>query len=232
MKISTFEWEKKLVTQEKFSFVIGTDEAGRGPLAGSVVACSAVRRENDWDGELTKEWDLVRDSKKLSPKQREKAFDFIHKNFYIGIGISNHRTIDEINILEATFLAMKKSLTDLYAKINQDLAQKKQESIHRIQDSKYIVLVDGNKQIPNLSLYQKAVIGGDGVVKTISAASIIAKVTRDRLMLEAHQQYPQYGFDRHKGYGTKMHMEALKQFGPCEIHRQTFEPMPTLAKKR
>jgi len=93
------------------------------------------------------------------------------------------------------------------------------------------VLVDGNKKIPNLSLYQKAVIGGDGVVKSISAASIVAKVTRDRMMLEAHEKYPQYGVDRHKGYGTKVHMEALNRFGPCEIHRQSFEPMPTLAKK-
>jgi ribonuclease HII len=232
MKKSTFEWERELLEQQEFSFVIGIDEAGRGPLAGPVVASAAIVKHRDWQTMVDGDWDLVRDSKKLSPKQRDKVFDFISENFYVGIGICDHRTIDDMNILEATFLAMKKALSDLYSKVNQDLAKGSQGQLRRIQDSKYVVLVDGNKQIPNLSLYQKAVVGGDGIVKSISAASIMAKVTRDRLMLEAHTKYPQYGFDKHKGYGTKMHMEALHQLGPCEIHRQTFEPMPTLAKKR
>jgi ribonuclease HII len=242
MKISTFEWEEELLNKQEFSFVIGTDEAGRGPLAGPVVAAAAIVKNAEFrisnfesnSNDLIsndKNWDLVRDSKTLSAKQRDKAFDFVLENFYVGVGICDHKTVDEINVLEASFLAMKKALSDLYMKINQDLAKDPKDGARRIQDTKYIVLVDGNKKIPNLSLYQKAVIGGDGVVKSISAASIVAKVARDRMMQEAHEKYPQYGFDRHKGYGTKVHMEALNQFGPCEIHRQSFEPMPTLAKK-
>jgi ribonuclease HII len=134
----------------------------------------------------------------------------------------DHQTIDEINILEASFLAMKKAVNDLKMKFRSELPNFENN----------IILVDGNKKIPNLSLYQQAVIGGDRIVKSISAASIIAKVTRDRLMLEMDAKYPQYGFAKHKGYGTKQHMEALQQFGPCEIHRQTFEPMPTLRKQK
>ncbi|EKE11796.1 MAG: hypothetical protein ACD_15C00026G0015 [uncultured bacterium] len=228
--IATFDLEKKL-SQESYEFIIGTDEAGRGPLAGPVVAAAAIAKNKDWEISVDKNWELVRDSKKLSPKQRDRAYEFILENFYVGIGSCDNRTIDEINVLEASFLAMKKSLSDLYLKINQDLSEKGKKAF-RIQDTKYIILVDGNKKIPNLSLYQKAIIGGDRISKSISAASIIAKVTRDRIMLQMHEKYPQYGFDKHKGYGTKMHMEALNQLGPCEIHRQSFEPMPTLAKKR
>jgi len=243
--ISTFDLEKKLFS-EGYAFVIGTDEAGRGPLAGPVVAAVAIARNfqftisnfqapclpadrNSNDQTCLsadkvsndKAWDLVRDSKKLSAKQREKAFDFILENFYIGVGMCDHKTIDEINILEASFLSMKKALSDLKTKFRHEMPN----------FDNNIILVDGNKKIPNLSLYQEAVIGGDRISKSISAASIIAKVTRDRIMLEMHEKYPQYGFDKHKGYGTKQHMDALREFGPCEIHRQTFEPMPTLAKK-
>jgi ribonuclease HII len=157
-------------------------------------------------------WDLVRDSKKLSEKQREKVFDFIQKNFYVGIGLCSHETIDRINILEASFLAMKKAVQDLRRNMKQS-------------DTGCIILVDGNKTIPNFSLEQKAIIGGDGIIKSISAASIIAKVTRDRLMLEMHKKYPQYGFDKHKGYGTKLHMAMLSKFGPCDIHRKSFAPV-------
>lgn len=231
---SDFELEKKLSTFG-YAFVIGTDEAGRGPLAGPVVAAAAIvknfkfqissaaaDKSNPNDQILNdKNWDLVRDSKSLSEKQREKAFDFIQENFFVGVGICDHGTIDEINILEASFLAMKKALSDLKTKFRQELPD----------FENHIILVDGNKKIPNLSHNQEAVIGGDKIVKSISAASIMAKVMRDRIMLEMHEKFPQYGFDRHKGYGTKQHMEALERFGPCEIHRRTFEPMPTLAKK-
>lgn len=220
---STFELEKKLLA-EGYAFVIGTDEAGRGPLCGPVVAAAAIYRDPTFSipEDKIKAMEYVRDSKKLSPKKREEIFDFIHENFYIGIGLCDHKTIDEINILEASFLAMKKAMTDLKTKFHHELPNFDND----------IILVDGNKKIPNLSLYQKAVVGGDRIVKSISAASIIAKVTRDRLMLEMHAKYPLYGFDKHKGYGTKLHMEMLEKYGPCEIHRQTFEPMPSLAKKR
>ena len=222
-KIATFDIEKKL-KGKGYAFVVGTDEAGRGPLAGPVVAAAAIYRDENFEipEEKIKLMNFVRDSKTVSHKKREELFDFIHENFYIGVGMCDHKTIDEINILEASFLSMKKALSDLKAKFRQELPE----------FDNNIILVDGNKKIPNLSLYQEAIIGGDRISKSIAAASIIAKVTRDRIMLEMHEKYPEYGFDKHKGYGTKMHMAVLQEFGPCEIHRQTFEPMPTLAKNQ
>jgi ribonuclease HII len=215
MQKSTFDLENALQV-DGYIFAIGIDEAGRGPLAGPVVAGAACLKNSGQ--ELSKDFDLVRDSKTLSEKQREKMFDFIQENFYVGVGICNHETIDRVNILEASFLAMKAALNDLKRQI-------------RYQDSKHIILVDGNKKIPNLSLDQKAIIGGDKFVKSISAASIVAKVTRDRIMYEMHEKYPSYHFDQHKGYGTKAHMDALQKEGPCEIHRKSFEPVKSLVKK-
>lgn len=245
MDISTFSLEKELA-QKGFDFVIGVDEAGRGPLCGPVVACAVALRNNQFpitndqtifnnqksngqkprttnhEPRTTDMWDLVRDSKKLSEKQREKAFDFIQENFYVGTGLCNHETIDRINILEASFLAMKKAVQELQRKI------KNESPISYKLEARSCVLVDGNKVIPNFSMEQKAVIGGDKIVKSISAASIVAKVTRDRMMMEMHAKYPQYGFDKHKGYGTKLHMDALAKYGPCEIHRQSFAPVTRL----
>src|SRR5665647_320748 len=132
MKKSTFEWERKLIESEQYSFVIGTDEAGRGPLAGPVVASATIAKNRDWKNMEGKVWDLVRDSKKLSPKQRETVYEFVLENFYVGIGICDHKTIDEMNILEASFLAMKKALTDLYVKVNQDLAKNENGGARRI----------------------------------------------------------------------------------------------------
>ncbi|MCK9379358.1 MAG: ribonuclease HII [Candidatus Moranbacteria bacterium] len=236
MEIATFDLEKELLGKG-YGFVIGVDEAGRGPLAGPVVACAATLKNNESGikNQELKEWDLVRDSKKLSAGQREKAFDFVLENFHVGIGICDHETIDRINILEASFLAMKKALTNLIKSSNFQFSISNFQSISNNQISndlknekqllKYIILVDGNKKIPNFSGEQLAVVGGDKIVKSISAASIIAKVTRDRMMLEAHKKYPEYHFDKHKGYGTKIHMESLKQYGPCEIHRKSFAPV-------
>ena len=230
---STFDLENKLY-DGGYGFVIGIDEAGRGPLAGPVVAAATTVRNFQFpispagsgsrqggDNFQTnsndqiyndKNWDLIRDSKTLSEKQRERIFDFIMENFYVGIGVCDHVTIDRINILEASFLAMKKSITDLSLKI-------------KIKDVKHIILIDGNKKIPNLSQEQKAIVNGDKIIKSISAASIIAKVTRDRIMREMHKKYPQYQFGRHKGYGTKLHMDSLQKYGPCEIHRKSFRPV-------
>jgi ribonuclease HII len=236
MKESTFELEKKMLGQG-FDFVIGIDEAGRGPLAGPVVACAAVFKNHEFGiTNHEKDFDLVRDSKKLSAKQREKVFDFILENFHVGVGICDHETIDRINILEASFLAMKKAVNDLLRKSKSQIPnpnfQINPKSQISISQKKLIILVDGNKKIPNFSIEQLAVVGGDKSVKSISAASIIAKVTRDRIMMELHEKYPQYGFDKHKGYGTKFHMEKIFEFGPCEIHRKSFEPMPSLAKRK
>lgn len=200
--------ENKLI-QEGYNSVIGIDEAGRGPLAGPVVACACVLKieEKILLGHPMSKW--IRDSKTLSEKRREKMYDFVIKHFHIGVGICDHKTVDRINILQATYLAMKKAINDLDNKIN----------------DKKIILVDGNKKIPNLSVRQVAIVNGDKKIKSISAASIIAKVTRDRIMREVHKKYPQYNFSKHKGYGTKIHLDALKKYGPCEIHRKSFAPV-------
>lgn len=212
MQISTFELEKKI--NQQFDYIVGLDEVGRGPLAGPVVAGAAILKDfNSIDLE-DKNWDLVRDSKKLSEKQREKVFDFIMENFFVGIGICNHETIDRMNILQASFLAMKKAFTDLKKQIK-DLEQ----------SERVILLLDGNQYIPNLTIDQKCIPQGDKKVKSISAASIIAKVTRDNMMVEFAEKYPSYFFEKHKGYGTKAHMELLQKFGPCEIHRKSFKPV-------
>lgn len=217
--VATFDEEKRLFL-EGYDFVLGTDEVGRGPLAGSVVACVCALKIDHKDV-LTErlyelpEFKLIRDSKMLSEKQRESLIDFISEHFYVGIGICDHLTIDRLNILEASFLAMKKALTEI---------------TKNLKNKKTILLIDGNKIIPNLSFEQRAIVGGDKLVKTIAAASIMAKVTRDKMIYEADKIYPQYGFAKHKGYGTKMHLEALRKYGPSPIHRFSFEPLKSWTK--
>ncbi len=196
------------------SFIIGIDEAGRGPLAGPVVA-AALFLSSDFNfhtAENQKEFLKIKDSKKITPKGREKLFDFLtaSKDVKYGIGIVTEKIIDEKNILQATLMAMKKAVDDLL---------KKEPKIN-LQNS--IVLIDGRDIVEDLNLDQKAIIGGDDKVWSIAAASIIAKVTRDRMMQKYHEKYPQYCFDRHKGYGTKLHFEMIEKYGPCEIHRKTF----------
>ena len=224
MIIANFEHEKKLFASG-FDFVFGIDEAGRGPLAGPVVASACALKpkiiqvlKNCPEELIESEFKLIRDSKTLSDKQREAIFDFIHNYFYVGVGICDHETIDRLNILEASFLAMKKAIFEL----------KSHNKNQKFYETRNIILVDGNKIIPSLSMEQRAIVSGDALVKSIAAASIIAKVTRDRLICEADKLYPQYGFSKHKGYGTKKHLESLKKYGPCEIHRKTFAPIKNL----
>jgi ribonuclease HII len=213
------KYEQKYLN-DGYDFVIGVDEAGRGPLAGPVVACAVALKAGGFASIMEAkppQLKLIRDSKLLSKKQREGLCDFIGEYFHIGIGICDHKTIDRINILEATFLAMKGAVSRLNSKISA-----KGGSASGGKNKRLIILVDGNKTIPNLSIEQKAIVGGDNLVKSISAASIIAKVTRDRIMKKMHEEYPQYYFDQHKGYGTKLHMEMIKKHGPCKIHRRSF----------
>lgn len=225
MEQTTFEKERALTSKEGV-LVVGVDEAGRGPLCGPVVAGAVCYKDPDYaiPSSLEKEFALIRDSKKLSEKQREKIYELIQKHFYVGVGIVHADTIDRINILEATFLAMKSALTAL------------KNQIPNPHHQKIKVLVDGNQTIPNLSIEQEAVVGGDGTIKSIAAASIIAKVTRDRMILEYDKEYPQYGLAQHKGYGTKVHMDALRKYGPSPIHRMSFKPvllsLPENANKR
>lgn len=203
----SFEHENTLFSQGH-RLICGIDEAGRGPLAGPVVASAVIiNSENAKILFESKEFKYIKDSKKLSAKRREEMFDFIQTNFpYVGIGICDHDTIDRINILEATFLAMKKAISALREKPD-------------------VTLIDGNFIIPNSSLKQEAIVKGDNLVPVIAAASIIAKVARDRIMDEVHEEYPMYGFDKHRGYGTKYHLDAIKEYGPCPLHRKSFKPI-------
>ena len=209
MEYPNFQEENNL-WERGLSIVVGIDEAGRGPLAGPVVAASAIIKNKD----LVCKKD-IKDSKKLSPKKRQGIFDLLMGSSDIewGIGIVSEKIIDKINILEAAKLAMKQSFFQLQEKIKPKTAD--------------FLLLDGNFKI-NVDLAQKSIVRGDDKVFSIAVASIIAKVTRDKMMEKYHKQYPLYGFDRHKGYGTKLHFEMLKKHGPCEIHRKTFKPVSSL----
>ena len=189
--------------------IIGVDEAGRGPLVGSVVAAAVVFPASFQIDDLT-------DSKKLSEKKREDLYAQITKKCYWASAESNSIEIDEINILQATMMAMKRSVNALqYQLKSQTEAQG------------FKVLVDGNR-CPDVENC-RAIIKGDLIEPVISAASIIAKVTRDRQMKELDQTYPEYGFSRHKGYGTREHLEALEKHGPIDgQHRFTFSPITKL----
>jgi ribonuclease HII len=180
-----------------FKSVAGVDEVGRGPLAGPVVAACVV---------LSPDFSVpdVNDSKKLTATKREKLFDLIMQNArQVGVGVVTEKVIDKMNILNASLQAMR-------------------QAIDQLESPPDFVLVDGNQKIPNLSLPQMPVVKGDSLSLSIAAASIVAKVTRDRIMLEYHRQYPEFNFADHKGYATKTHMEALRTFGPCRIHRRSF----------
>lgn len=211
--IDTFSQEEnhrleRLCHYEKEAFSLGyeliggVDEVGRGPLAGPVVAAVVI---------LPKETKIqgINDSKKLSSHQRERLCKTI-SNLVIdwGIGIVDERKIDEINILEATYIAMRKAVQSLRIKPQ-------------------FLLVDGHK-IPHLNILQKPIIKGDQVSISIQAASILAKVIRDRMMIEYDKEFPQYGFAKHKGYGTTTHIESIKKYGICKIHRQSFEPIKSM----
>jgi ribonuclease HII len=203
--------EEQNIFSQGYNVIGALDEAGRGPLAGPVVAACVLIRSDNLKIPLTPfiKGGIINDSKKLSEKKREEAFNIIKENFEIGIGICDHNTIDRINILQAAFLAMKKAIGALETKPD-------------------FIILDGKFPIPNISVKQKAIVNGDSLVFSIAAASILAKVTRDRIMREMHEMYPDYGFDKHKGYGTKLHMERLKQFGPSPIHRKSFGPVRRL----
>ena len=176
--------------------ICGVDEAGRGPLAGPVCAAAVILPEHLQIPGLT-------DSKKLTDKKRRELFPIIQEQaIAYGIGLASESEIDEINILQATFLAMGRALEQLSVR-------------------PALALIDGNRET-DFGLPVKTVVKGDSLSANIAAASILAKVTRDNLMLELAQQYPEYGFDIHKGYGTKAHYEALRTYGPCPMHRRSF----------
>jgi len=180
-----------------FKYICGVDEAGRGPLAGPVCAAAVILPEDI-------EIEGLNDSKKLSEKKREALFDVIcEKAVAYCVAYGTLEEIEKINILEATFLAMNRSIEGLNVKAD-------------------YALIDGNRVPKGIKIPCETVVKGDSKSSSIAAASILAKVTRDRLLLEYDEKYPQYNFKKHKGYGTKEHTELIKKYGPCEIHRLSF----------
>lgn len=194
--------EKRLKI-EGFTRIAGIDEAGRGPLAGPVVAAACILP----DGTL---FENLNDSKQLTPEKRNILFEEITTcpNLIYGIGIIDVKTIDRINILQATFLAMRKAVEVL--SIQPDY-----------------ILIDGN-QLPVFDIPSESLVQGDGLSVSIAAASILAKVTRDRIMEELDVKWPRYGFKQHKGYATEQHLEAIQTHGPCAIHRKSFDPVKSM----
>lgn len=191
----TYEYEQELLN-EGFKIVCGIDEAGRGPLSGPVCAAAVILP-------LNCEIEGINDSKKLSEKKREKLYDIItQKALAYSIEMVDAQTVDDINILQATFLAMRNAVENLQIKPD-------------------VALIDGNQK-PKLEIEERTLVKGDSKSISIAAASILAKVSRDRYMLALDEKYPQYCFSKHKGYGTKLHYEKISEHGICPEHRRTF----------
>ena len=190
-------WEiEEEVYAEGYTAICGVDKAGRGPLAGPVCAAAVILpRGHQIPG--------LNDSKKLTDKKRRELFPLIKEQaIAYGIGMASHEEIDEINILQATYLAMERAIAQLEGKAD-------------------MALIDGNRA-KDFGMAVRTVVKGDSLSANIAAASVLAKVTRDDLMVEMAKEFPGYGFEVHKGYGTKAHYEALRNLGPCAIHRMTF----------
>ncbi|MEA1981050.1 MAG: ribonuclease HII [candidate division Zixibacteria bacterium] len=200
--ISDFSYNQieEMLRNKGCQFICGVDEVGRGPLAGPVVAAAVILSE---DLEL----DGLDDSKKLSPVRRNKIFEqIINSDTNCAIGIIDNESIDKINILKASLMAMRKAVMDL-------------------KNAPDFVIVDGTFPIPKLDYPQFAVVKGDSRCRSIAAASVVAKVTRDRIMEKYDAMYPGFSFSKHKGYPTAEHIEELRREGPCDIHRKSFKPV-------
>lgn len=200
-------FDKELAQQLHTPFLFGIDEAGRGPLAGPVVAAACYIPP-----ELEAQFPEVNDSKKLTEHKREQLFERLTHTpgILFGIGFASAQEIDELNILQATFLAMRRAAAPL------------------INHSGATALIDGPHPVAKFSIPQRPIIDGDAKSLVIAAASILAKVTRDRHMKELDLRYPGYGFAGHKGYGTAKHLAALRELGPCPEHRRSFAPVRNL----
>ena len=197
--------EEELLAAQGLQHVAGIDEAGRGPLAGPVVAAAVILPRGfntPWLG-------MVRDSKQLSGTTRELLYEYIYKTaLSVGLGFCDSETIDQRGIVVATRLAMK-------------------QAVRQLQPPAESLLID-YISLPEVELPQKAITHGDGVCFSIACASIVAKVTRDRMMVEFDEVYPGYGFRNHKGYGTPKHFSCLQKLGPCPIHRRSFQPVTSM----
>jgi ribonuclease HII len=194
--------EEKILEAQGYRYIAGIDEAGRGALAGPVVAAAVILPENKNLPFITQ----VRDSKKLTPLKRESLFHYIHESAVaLGIGMSGLDIIDTLGIVEATRLAMK-------------------SAVEQLSPSADYILID-YMRLPEVNLPQKGITHGDDLSYSIACASIIAKVSRDRLMIKLDEEFSGYGLANHKGYGTREHVECLRRLGPCPIHRKTFSPV-------
>ncbi len=195
-----WEYEHKALNRG-YKNIAGIDEAGRGPLAGPVVSAAVILPDNFSCDDIT-------DSKKLSEKKRNELYDLIaDQAVTVATGVSSHEEIDQINVLQASLLSMKRAVENLSQSNNPLLPD--------------LLLIDGKFSI-NMEIDQEVIVKGDSKSISIASASIIAKVTRDKIMKELHKKYPQYNFIQHKGYPTKAHKEAILKHGPCPFHRKTF----------
>lgn len=200
------QWAKR----NSYFPLVGVDEAGRGPWAGPVVASAVIFPMGDLPSSLR----LLNDSKQVRETVRQSLMEPIKEHaLAVGVGSIPASRIDQINILQATFEAMSMAVNYALDALSDDLR------------SHVMILVDGRQKIPHVLYPQRALIKGDARSWHIAAASIVAKVVRDQIMHQAHKDYPQYAFDRHKGYGTKVHQHALAEHGPCPIHRMSFKPL-------
>ena len=200
-QVPTFVEEERLIAQG-YRLIAGIDEVGRGPLAGPVVAAAVILPLEERPSWLSR----VRDSKQLAPSQRESIFDrMLESGVAFGVGSVSHEVIDERGIAPATRLAMRRAIEHLSTRPD-------------------YLLIDF-MHLPGIRIPQKGLVDGDSLCLSIATASIVAKVTRDRLMVELDSQFPGYGLAQHKGYGTSEHLEALQRLGPCAIHRKTFRPV-------
>ncbi len=201
--MSLTHYETRL-RQLGYQRIAGLDEAGRGPLAGPVVAAACILPSDEL-------FPGVDDSKKLTPQKRQNIYKILtqHPKVHLGLGIVEVAEIDSLNILQASFLAMRRALSNL--NFNPDY-----------------IIIDGPYRLNHCDIPHEGIVDGDALSVSIAAASIIAKVTRDRIMEDLDAKWPEYGFRRHKGYGTKEHLIALRAFGPCPIHRTSFAPIKNL----
>ena len=198
---------EKIFWRQGMNLVAGVDEVGRGPLAGPVVAAAVVLPQRV-------SLDQVTDSKKLTPQKRAELFDLIAESALdFAVAQIDQKTIDRFNILNASLRAMH-------------------QAVGALKNPPDAVLVDGSYKIPGLRIPQIAVVKGDSLSLSVAAASILAKVIRDKLMLDYHRKYPHFSFDQNKGYATKSHIQALKEYGPCEIHRMSFRTLKMLKTKQ
>ena len=197
--MDNLEYEKELISKG-YNIIAGVDEVGRGPLNGPVVAaCAIINPDIDLEG--------ITDSKKISEKKREQLYEYLIQNVIYGVGEASPKEIDDLNILNATKLAMKRAIDNVLKQTNIDY-----------------LLIDGNMKF-DLDIPYLSIVKGDLKSASISVASIIAKVTRDRMMIELDKQYPMYGYKLHKGYPTKKHLEALKKYGLIDGYRMSYGPV-------